>query len=112
MYNQRLSAYRIMWIFILYDLPTETALQRKQFQQFQKKLLKLGYMMFQFSVYMRHCASAESAAVHIKRLKSILPPEGSICIFKITDKQFGAIETFYNTKPSAMPDSPGQLQMF
>ena len=26
--------------------------------------------MFQFSIYVRHCASSENAAVHIKRVKS------------------------------------------
>ncbi len=54
--------------------------------------------MFQFSIYVRHCASSENAEVHIKRVKSILPEHGNVGIMCITDKQFGSIELFYGKK--------------
>ena len=37
---------------------------------FRNKLQKDGFTMFQFSIYIRHCASSENADVHIKRVKS------------------------------------------
>ena len=37
-------------------------------------MLKDGFVMFQFSIYIRHCPSRENAEVHIKRVKSHLPP--------------------------------------
>ena len=54
--------------------------------------------MFQFSIYVRHCASSENADVHIKRVKSFLPEYGKVGIMCITDKQFGNIELFYGKK--------------
>ena len=54
--------------------------------------------MFQFSIYVRHCASSENATVHINRVKSFLPEYGQVGIMCITDKQFAAIELFYGKK--------------
>ena len=64
-----LNAYRIMWLFVFFDLPTNTKKERKNAAAFRKNLLKDGYGMMQFSVYMRHCASSESADAHERRIK-------------------------------------------
>ena len=88
----RFSEYRIMWVLVFFDLPTETKKERKAYADFRKKLITDGFTMFQFSIYMRHCPSAENADVHIRRVKNMLPPYGQVGIMKITDKQFGDIE--------------------
>ena len=85
----RLSEYRIMWVLVLFDLPTETKKEKKAYADFRKNLQKDGFTMFQFSIYVRHCASSENAAVHIKRVKSFLPELGHVGVMCITDKQFG-----------------------
>ncbi|MGL5980769.1 MAG: CRISPR-associated endonuclease Cas2 [Phocaeicola sp.] len=108
----RFSEYRIMWILVLFDLPTETKKDKKAYIDFRKNLQRDGFTMFQFSIYTRHCASKENAEVHIKRVKSFLPPFGKIGIMCITDKQFAAIELFYGKKPCS-PHAPGQqLELF
>ena len=66
----RFSEYRVMWVLVLFDLPTETKKDRKVANDFRKKLQKDGFTMFQFSIYIRHCASVENANVHIKRVKA------------------------------------------
>ena len=68
-----LNGYRIMWIFVFFDLPTETKKDRHNASKFRTNLLKDGFNMMQFSVYMRHCASSESADVHEKRVAQLLP---------------------------------------
>lgn len=79
---------------------------------FRKNLRRDGFTMFQFSIYVRHCASMENAAVHIKRVKSFPPEFGNVGILCITDKQFGNIEIFYGHKP-VEPNAPGQqLELF
>ena len=62
---KRLSEYRVMWVLILFDLPTETKKEKKAYVDFRKRLLRNGFTMFQFSIYVRHCASQENADVHI-----------------------------------------------
>ena len=69
-----------MWVLVLFDLPTETKKERKNYAIFRKKLLNDGFTMFQFSIYLRHCASRENAQVHINRVKNNLPPNGHIGI--------------------------------
>ena len=51
--------------------------------------------MLQFSVYIRPCPSHESYNVHLNRVKALIPPEGSVSLIRITDKQFGEIANFY-----------------
>lgn len=111
-YSSRLNAYRIMWVLVLFDLPTETKKERKAYTEFRKKLLADGFQMFQFSIYMRHCPSRENAEVHIKRVKKILPEKGHVGIFQFTDKQFGMIELFYGRKEQAAAAPVQQLEMF
>lgn len=110
--TDRLNAYRIMWTLVMYDLPTETRKERKAAAQFRKDLLKDGFNMFQFSMYIRHSSSSENADVHVKRVKKSLPEHGAVGILQITDKQFGQMEIFYGKKLTERPDVPQQLELF
>ena len=107
-----LNAYRIMWLYVMFDLPVETKIQRKRAAQFRKNLVKDGFGMHQFSVYIRHCASGESAAVHIERVKYMVPDEGCVSILKVTDKQFGDTIQFVGKKSKPPPTVPRQLEFF
>jgi CRISPR-associated protein Cas2 len=108
----RLNQYRIMWVMVFFDLPTDTKKDRRQASLFRKKLIEDGFSMFQFSIYVRHCPSKENAEVHIKRVKSFLPPNGHVGIMQITDKQFGMIELFYQKKEAEKPPIHQQLSLF
>ena len=108
----RLNEYRILWVLVLFDLPTETKNERGVAARFRKEIMRDGFAMFQFSIYLRHCSSRENADVHIKRVKKLLPEKGHIGIITITDKQFGMMELFYGKKEAALPDTPQQLELF
>mgnify|MGYP003532501450 FL=1 len=109
---QRLNEYRVMWVFVFFDLPTETKKERKNYAVFRKKLLNDGFTMFQFSIYLRHCASRENAQVHINRVKNMLPPNGHIGILCVTDKQFGKMELFISRKKEEVKTPYQQLELF
>jgi CRISPR-associated protein Cas2 len=108
----RLNKYRIMWLFTIYDLPTETAGERREFARFRKLLQKDGFSMLQYSVYARHCSSRENGEVHKKRVKNGLPEKGEIMILELTDAQFERIEFFKGIKKKHRPDTPQQLELF
>lgn len=110
--EQRFNAYKIMWVLVLFDLPTETKADRKNHAKFRKELLKDGFTMFQFSIYLRHCPSKENADVHIARVKRLLPKYGSVGILCITDKQFSNMEVFFGKQPKETPVLGQQLEMF
>jgi CRISPR-associated protein Cas2 len=109
---ERFSEYQIMWIFVFFDLPTETKRERKVYAEFRKKLMRDGFTMFQFSIYLRHCPSRENADVHIKRVKQLLPREGYVGILTITDKQFGQMELFRGCRCVAGDAPVQQLELF
>ena len=101
-----------MWVLVFFDLPTETKKERRVAARFRKELLKDGFGMFQFSIYMRFCASRENAQVHTRRVKSLLPEHGQIGILTITDKQFGMMELFFGQKEVETEKPSQQLELF
>jgi CRISPR-associated protein Cas2 len=108
----RLNHYHIMWLFVFFDLPTNTKTERKRASAFRKELMKDGFSMMQFSVYTRHCASWQSAQVHIKRVKGMIPNHGHVSLLQITDKQYGDIMNFWGKQKSPMQGAPQQLELF
>ena len=108
----RFSEYRVMWVLVFFDLPTETKKDTKNYYIFRKKLIQDGFTMFQFSIYLRHCASRENAEVHIKRVRSFLPPKGQVGILCVTDKQFGKMELFIGKKETDLQTPYQQLELF
>ncbi len=112
MTENRLNAYHIMWLFVFFDLPVTTKLERKKATNFRKDLLKDGFVMMQFSVYIRHCASHESLAVHKRRVKAIMPTTGMVSMLAITDKQYGDIETVFGKAAKKQIKEPIQLEFF
>lgn len=109
---ERINQYRNMWVLVLFDLPTETRTERKAAGVFRKKLLKDGFTMFQFSIYMRFCPSIDNAKVHIRRTKMNLPKKGKVGILSVTDKQFGMMEIFHGTKHVDTTPPAQQLEFF
>lgn len=101
-----------MWLFVFFDLPVNTKKQRRAASGFRKSLIKDGFTMMQFSVYIRHCASRESALVHTKRVELFVPELGQVSIVSITDKQYGNIINFWGKKEKPMPEGPRQLELF
>lgn len=108
----RFNQYRIMWILVFFDLPTETKKDRKNYARFRKELLKDGFTMFQFSIYIRHCSSRENRNVHIKRVKRFIPEKGTVGILSITDKQFGMMQIYEGRKRTEGFVEPHQMELF
>lgn len=106
------SPYRAMWLMAMFDLPVTDAAARKAYTKFRKELLKDGFLLLQFSVYGRYCASEDAADVHVQRVRRALPGEGQVRLMKITDHQFGKMLVFEGKKPTEPEDGPQQLELF
>jgi CRISPR-associated protein Cas2 len=102
-----------MWLFVLFDLPTNTKKERRAASVFRKRLLKGGFTMMQYSVYVRHCASYEAADVHTRRVKAMMPDKGHVSILRVTDKQYSLMDNFWSRikKPAIHQPLP-QLELF
>lgn len=79
---------KFMRVLLLFDLPTTSKKEQKNAAKFRNELIKLGFFMMQFSVYMRICKGSVSANAVISRVRGILPPLGNVRALIITEKQF------------------------
>ena len=112
MSQDAINGYRVMWLFVFFDLPTNTPTERKKAAKFRKILLKDGFTMLQYSVYIRHCASKESLLVHQQRIKSEIPSKGQVSLLNITDKRYGDILNFMGENAEPLKKTPTQLEFF
>jgi len=101
-----------MWLLVMFDLPTVTKSDKKKSAKFRKELEKDGFAMMQFSVYIRYCASLESANVHVKRVRGICPDKGKISILTVTDKQYSNIINIWGKIEKKTKPAPMQLEFF
>ena len=75
-----ISGYRKMVLFVMFDMPTETKADLKKYRDFRSKLFDLGFIMFQYSVYIRFCRSLSIAEKYERKVEqfvnftNILPP--------------------------------------
>lgn len=77
-----------MRLMIMFDLPMETARERKEYRQFRKKLINEGFLMIQFSVYERVCVTRQTANFLENRVRKFLPSGGIVQSLMITEKQY------------------------
>lgn len=75
-----------MMILIMFDLPRETIEERKAANQFQKRLVRLGFEMKQYSVYEREIRTSKNIENLINIICSQLPKEGSITLYQLPNE--------------------------
>lgn len=106
-----LSGYRIMWMIVMFDLPTTTKKQRHDHTGFRKFLLHQGFIRCQYSVYMRVLSGKEGVNKLTQKIRNSRPQKGKITLFSITDKQYENIITFEDDL-ELREKNPEQLQLF
>ena len=102
-----------MVLFVMFDMPTETKKDLEKYRKFRKKLFELGFIMFQYSVYIRFCRSLVIAQKYEKKVELSAPINGSIRIIKITEAQYTNMKTIenYREKPEKKIAEQIQTQM-
>lgn len=94
-----------MRVMIFFDLPTETAKDRKIYSKFRKFLINEGFIMMQESVYAK-LALNNSIVNSIKdKINKNRPPKGIVQLLVITEKQFSSIEYIVGNKTSNVVDN-------
>lgn len=89
---------KFMRLIVMFDLPVKTRKQAKAATAFRNFLLKDGYYMVQYSIYVRICNGQDSVETHKNRIKSAIPNDGSIRLLTITEKQYENIEILLGKK--------------
>ncbi len=79
---------KFMRVLLMFDVPVKSKKEQKYATKFRNALIKQGFFMMQFSVYMRICKGIASAKSAVERVRGILPPLGNVRALIITEKQF------------------------
>ncbi len=82
------GTYKNMRLLVLFDMPVLENDQKKEYRHFLKSLLNDGFMMLQYSVYVRFCQNDSDTDKHIERVKKMKPKYGNVRILKVTENQF------------------------
>ena len=101
-----------MWVMTMFDLPVETALQRKRYSKFRATLIKWGYDTLQKSIYVKYCQSDDYCHTVRKMVAQIAPAEGIVNSFSFTDLEFARQDFIRNGERSLPPSKPAQMEFF
>ena len=107
-----LSGYRLMWMLVMFDLPTDTKPQRKAATDFRNFLLDQGFERSQFSVYARFVNGKEAFRTRVGRIERNIPEMGDIQILSFTDRQYRDIIHFSDQGRRPARENPEQLVLF
>ncbi len=77
-----------MRLLLLFDLPSIESYEKKEYLIFRKTLLRNGYMMMQFSVYMKCVNTQTKIDQEVLKLKKYIPKNGNIRIIAVTEQQY------------------------
>ena len=77
-----------MHVVCFFDLPTETAKDRRHYRIFRRFLIKNGFIMLEESVYERMVINGHAQRALVDLLRKNKPPKGLVMVLQITDRQF------------------------
>lgn len=105
-----------MWIVCMFDIPVRTKTEMRKATRFRNILLDNGFSMKQFSVYIKPCKSLDVSKNVVKKLKYMIPDNGSVTFLYITDKQYMMTDNFlgkhYEENEESIREKNGQLLLF
>ena len=83
-----MSLTRYMRILLMFDLPSQDDYEKKEYRIFHKQLIKNGFVMIQFSVYVKAVNSYSKVKREVDKLKNYIPQNGNIRALAVTEKQW------------------------
>lgn len=98
-----------MRIIVFFDLPIETAKNKRDYSRFRRFLIKEGFIMMQESVYCKLALNMTVADSVTGRVRKNKPPEGIVQMLTVTEKQYNSMEFVVGTKQSEVVDSDERL---
>ena len=98
-----------MWVVVFFDLPTETAEERRDYRRFRAALLKNGFFMMQESVYSKIILNNTAANVIKETVRKLKTGKGLIQMLTVTERQFENMEFVLGKKQSTVVDTAERL---
>ena len=96
-------SYRYMRIIVMFDLPTVTMTDKREYTLFRKFLLKNGFFMLQQSIYCKLAQNAVAADSIVEKVKKNKPPAGSVMLLKAYQPRSRSSGSFSEAKRTVLP---------
>lgn len=90
--------YKIMRMLCMFDLPVETDEEKRAYRTFRKELIREGFVMIQYSIYVRTCPNRDYAKRLEKRIQKIAPQKGNVRLLEVTEKQYEDMKLIVGSK--------------
>lgn len=87
-----------MRIILFFDLPMLSDTEVRRYTRFRKYLLSNGYVMMQYSIYSKIFPNRDTVKWHRQELERNLPPDGSVMVLTVTEKQYQSIQNLVGSK--------------
>lgn len=81
-----------MRVIVMFDLPTDTSLDRRHYRWFRKFLIDDGFVMMQESVYTKICLNMHAVDKVETNIQKNRPPRGIVQVMSVTEKQFASMK--------------------
>lgn len=94
-----------MRVIVFFDLPVQTASERREYAQFRRHLVKSGFLMMQESVYCKLALNMSAAGAIMEAVRQNKPPAGLVQMLVVTEKQFARMEFVVGEAHSEIVDS-------
>ena len=98
-----------MRVVVFFDLPTETAEERRDYRRFRAALLKNGFFMMQESFYSKIILNNTAANVIKETVRKLKTGKGLIQMLTVTERQFENMEFVLGKKQSTVVDTAERL---
>lgn len=102
-------SYRYMRMILMFDMPVETAEERKAYRKFRQFLIDEGFIMHQFSIYSKLLLNNSANNAMIERLKNHNPKKRSITLLTVTEKQFARMIYLCGERDTSVANSDARL---
>ena len=96
----------------MYDLPMTTANDRRIYSKFHRNLIREGFYMLQFSVYVKLAINRTVCDQIRLRIKKIKPEKGFVSLLEVTEKQFASMEFIAGTHSSNVLSTTDRITFF
>jgi len=93
----------------MFDMPTLSPDDRKDYRVFRKFLIKEGFLMHQYSVYTKLLLNDTGAQAMIKRIKTSAPKKGMITLLKVTEKQYARMIYVSGKKDMSLANTDSRI---
>lgn len=98
-----------MRVIVMFDLPTETALERRRYRWFRKFLIDEGFVMMQESIYTKICINMHAVDKVEASVRKNCPPQGIVQVISVTERQFAGMKLMVGEPDSVSVQSDERM---